>query len=375
MPTSKKVTKKTKTPKGQVATKLPKPTPITLEIEPKFHKILGQERVKKALNVAAESNTPALLVGETGTGKTSLIRELAYKNNRKFSRFNMTGETTVDEFLGKYTLFNQDTIWQDGVLLQAMKEGWWLVVDEINMALPEVITLLHSLLDDDRFITVATHDGEIVRCHKDFRFFATMNPTDEYAGTKELNKAFFSRFGIVEEVKFPPKATEVNILKAQGTPQDVATQIVDTALTIRADKIQGRVYFTCSTRDLLHWAALVEPLGLQRGYELAILNKSLTDKEQLVKLYRTVNGEYEEYHKMAERMNISELLEKLKEMDWRETQLKHDEQKQNEIKVELQQELEKARNQEAKTREELRKEILDEVRSRLKTAVSYIEES
>src|SRR5206468_1631140 len=115
--------------------------------------------------VAIKSDKPALIIGETGCGKTSIVRELAHKHDHKFMRFNLTGETSVDEFVGKYTLVNGETVWQDGILLEAMKQGAFLVVDEINVALPEILFVLHSLLDDDKFVVVANHNGEIVRPH------------------------------------------------------------------------------------------------------------------------------------------------------------------------------------------------------------------
>ena len=79
--------------------------------------------------------------------------------------------------------------------------------------MPEILFVLHSLLDDDRYIVLAEKNGEIVKPHKNFRLFASMNPSGSYTGTKELNKAFLSRFPIILNVKYPTKANEIKILK------------------------------------------------------------------------------------------------------------------------------------------------------------------
>lgn len=255
--------------------------------------ILGQPEIKSALEIAITSNLPALLIGETGCGKTSIIRELAYKHKAVFSRFNMTGETSVDEFVGKYTLRSEDgasvTVWQDGMLVEAMKKGHWLVVDEVNVALPEILLILNSLLDDDKFITLANHDGEVIRAHPDFRFFATMNPPDEYAGTKELNKAFLSRFHMVMHMTYANANTEIAILKRDGVLAGAAAKMVNTAQKLRELKAAGNIFYTCSTRDLRQWAKLIgSGLTVQNAYELAICNKAAAaERPDLQKAYAT----------------------------------------------------------------------------------------
>jgi nitric oxide reductase NorQ protein len=251
--------------------------------------IVGQDEIKALLDVAVSNDLPTLLVGETGTGKTSLIRELAEQNSQTYTRFSITGETTVDDFVGKYILKNGETIWQDGILLTAASKGHYLVVDEINAALPEILFVLHSLLDDDKYIIVPQKDNSLVRPAKNFRFFATMNPVDEYAGTKELNKAFHSRFAMVIEVKYPKPKTEVEILVSRtGVDQEMAEKMVDVALGVRAAKKAEKIFYTLSTRDLIYWGQLVKPLGVHRAFTVAIRNKGGEDGESIEKLYAKV---------------------------------------------------------------------------------------
>ena len=258
------------------------------------HEVIGQDENKKVVELAIEHNLPVLLIGETGTGKTSIVREQSIKLGKQLTRFSITGETTVDEFVGKYELESGATVWKDGVLLDAMKNGKWLVADEINVALPEILFVLHSLLDDDHFITVSNHLGEVVKPHEDFRFFATMNPPEEYAGTKELNKAFQSRFSVVLQVNYPEPEVEVKILVDKaGIEPDHATKMVDVANALRKAKKEDKIFFTCSTRDLLHWADVVaKGLDPNKAFEVAVLNKTGGDAKVITDIYQAIIGDY-----------------------------------------------------------------------------------
>jgi MoxR-like ATPase len=279
--------------------------PVTLQ----KHEILGQNKIKNQLEIAAKLNIPVLLVGDTGTGKTTVIKELAEKYKQKWIRFNLTGDTTVDEFVGKYTLVNKQTVWEDGILLTAMKSGKWLIVDEINVALPEILFVLHSLLDDDRNVTVVNHQGEVVTPHKDFRFFGTMNPVDEYAGTKDLNKAFKSRFGMILNVNYPSAKVETKIVAGKGgVTQDIAAQIVDVGQALRQAKEKDQIFYTCSTRDLIQWASLVPVLGLSDAFEVALLNKANGDRNLVSNLYQRVTGQYVKAEAAGYELNIDKLI-------------------------------------------------------------------
>ena len=158
------------------------------------------------LAYAVASNLPALLIGETGVGKTMSVRYLASKTNNGLRRVNLNGATTVDEFLGKLLINEQGTYWVNGVLVDAMLAGDWILLDEINACLPEIAFSLHSLLDDDRMVVLMEYDGRIVRPHPNFRLFASMNPSEEgrYGGTKTLNEALLDRFPVVIRMEYLP---------------------------------------------------------------------------------------------------------------------------------------------------------------------------
>jgi MoxR-like ATPase len=244
--------------------------------------IIGQDENKKVLEVAIKNNCPALLIGETGSGKTSIVRMLAKQHGKEFLRVNLNGQTTVDEFVGKWLIKGNETVWQDGILIQAMKKGSWLLVDEINSALADILFALHSLLDDDKMVRLSEKDGEIVKPHEEFRFFAAMNPVEEYAGTKELNKAFLSRFSVVLRFNYPTGRVETKIVEQKtGVDSKQALQIVSCGQKLRELKKNEEIYYTCSTRDLLAWGHLVKDLGIQEAFVVSILNKMPNEERDI----------------------------------------------------------------------------------------------
>ena len=92
---------------------------------------------------AVVRNLPVLLIGETGVGKTLAVRYLASQTNNGLRRVNLNGATTVDEFLGKLLINERGTYWVNGVLVDAMLAGDWILLDEINACLPEIAFSLH----------------------------------------------------------------------------------------------------------------------------------------------------------------------------------------------------------------------------------------
>jgi ATP-dependent Lon protease len=236
------------------------------------------------IRACIERNAPALLIGETGTGKTTLIREVALEENKTLVRISVNGSMGVEEILGKWLVEKGTTKWQDGVLTDAVRKGHWVVMDEINAALPEILFTLHSLLDDDRSISLPEKDNEIIKPHKDFRFFATMNPPEEYAGTKDMNKALMSRFTAVLNIEVLDEVNEVKLLETKGADTNTAITLVRAARILRDHKRKDDIFYFCSTRDLVQCVELLSHgLKMQDAFLGSIVNKMSKEEYEGVK--------------------------------------------------------------------------------------------
>ncbi|MFH1878820.1 MAG: AAA family ATPase [Candidatus Omnitrophota bacterium] len=154
-----------------------------------------------------------LLSGLTGGGKSDLIRYLSDLTNNNFMAIDLDGQSDVSQLVGHYVPEEgtDKYKWEDGILIRAMRDGAWLLIDEINLAEADIIERINSLLDDDGSLTVNEHKGEkwvpaevydrldekeregVRRIHPDFRLFAAMNP-DHYAGRTIMSEAMLNKF-------------------------------------------------------------------------------------------------------------------------------------------------------------------------------------
>lgn len=252
-----------------------------------------------------ELNLPLLLISETGAGKTSLVRWLAKQTNNAYRRVNLNGNTTVDEFKGKLIPDEETGKWKwvDGVLIEAMRKGHWLLLDEINAAQPEILFTLNSLLDDDRYVVIEEKDGEVVHPHPNFRLFASMNPTGRYTGTKELNIALKSRFAVVQ---FPEtdKNKQVSIMRSHFPEmRDKFMKILaEISFNVNKNYHEGKSELFISPRDLLmvltifnrHYTKEMHEdtdLGMEElrdAFIVGILNKT-DDKEERLAIAHIAN--------------------------------------------------------------------------------------
>ena len=252
----------------------------------KAGKFIDHGNIMKTLAIAVRDNLATLLIGESGTGKTSAIRCLANQTKNGLRRVNLNGGTTADELVGRLLINDKGTYWVDGILTEAMRNGEWIVLDEINAALPEVLFVLQSVMDDDGYLVLTEKDDkEIVKKHKDFRIFATCNPP-EYAGTKEMNKALLSRFAICINAEFPPAAKELEIVEHHLgnaiAASDMAIKLVGLANETRESKENESADYAINTRDILNTLRLSQFMEPMEALGLAFANKlEMTDNKAL----------------------------------------------------------------------------------------------
>lgn len=102
--------------------------------------------------MVAVSNFAVILEGPTSAGKTSCVQYLASVTHNKVIRINNHMHTDVQEYLGSYVPDEKSgkLVFQEGVLVEAVRKGYWVTLDELNLAPSEVLEALNRLLDDNR---------------------------------------------------------------------------------------------------------------------------------------------------------------------------------------------------------------------------------
>lgn len=169
----------------------------SLEPEEQPHYIITPFVERNMLNLVRATATksfPVLIQGPTSSGKTSMIEYLAKRTGHQFVRINNHEHTDLQEYMGTYVSDSDGRLgFQEGILVEALRKGHWIVLDELNLAPTDVLEALNRLLDDNRELLIP-ETQEVVRPHKDFMLFATQNPPGLYGGRKVLSRAFRNRF-------------------------------------------------------------------------------------------------------------------------------------------------------------------------------------
>lgn len=143
------------------------------------------------------------LQGVAGTGKSELVQKLAKFFGIKLMRINFNVGTTEQHLIGKFVVKDGQTQFVYGLIPLAMKNGWWILLDEIDYAQPEHLSSLQAVLEGSPLMITQNENEEILP-HENFRIFATGNTkgrgdeSQSYTGTNFLNIAFLDRWSIFE---------------------------------------------------------------------------------------------------------------------------------------------------------------------------------
>ena len=228
-----------------------------------------------------KSGVPLLLEGPTGVGKTYMIMELAREQGKTLHVINVSGELTVDTILGRDTLVDGTVFWQDGTLTNAIRKGDWVLFDELNTALPEVLTVINGLLDDSRSITLPNAEAERITAPEEFRFIATQNPSSgAYAGTARLNDALLNRM-VKVNLSYLSYDEEMKALKKHTSLSDSTVL----SLVKMADYTRNNMDDPLSTRDLVKILRLKEQGGLSLRDSISTVVLSRYSDDEYRKLY------------------------------------------------------------------------------------------
>ena len=179
---------------------------------PQFVRTPSSSRVLQALARAAVlRDVPVLLQGPTSSGKTSTVKFLAALTGHRCIRINNHEHTELSEYIGSYGTdpHTGALAFREGPLVDAVRNGHWIVLDELNLAPSEVLEALNRLLDDNRELLIG-ETQQMIRAHPSFMLFATQNPSGGiYGGRKPLSRALRNRFIEIHVGDIPAEEMEV----------------------------------------------------------------------------------------------------------------------------------------------------------------------
>ncbi|KAF9637501.1 von Willebrand factor type A [Lasiodiplodia theobromae] len=226
------------------------------------------------IRAASTRRFPVLIQGPTSAGKTSMIEYLAKRSGNKFVRINNHEHTDLQEYLGTYVSGNDGKLqFQEGILVKALREGQWIVLDELNLAPTDVLEALNRLLDDNRELLIP-ETQEVVRPHEDFMLFATQNPAGLYGGRKSLSRAFRNRFLELHFDDIPVNELKYILERRTQLPRSWCEHIVNVYRELSILRQSSRLFESKSfatLRDLFRWAMRAPETSQQlaeQGYML-----------------------------------------------------------------------------------------------------------
>jgi len=239
---------------------------------------------------------PIFVTGLSGNGKTLMVEQCCAKLKRECYRVNITRQTDEDDLLGGFRLINGNTVWQDGPVVSAMKNGGVLLLDEIDLGGANMMCLQPVLEGKGVFLKKT---NQWVKPAPGFTVFATANTKGKgsddgrFVGTGIMNEAMLDRFPITLEQPYATRATEKKILTKAGCDDvDFADHLTKWAEIIRKSFYEGAVDEIVSTRRLVD---IVKAFGIFNdktkaiGFCLARFDDDT--KEAFLNLYSKVDAD------------------------------------------------------------------------------------
>lgn len=239
------------------------------------------------------------ITGMSGNGKTTMIEQICADLGRECYRVNIIATTDEDDLIGGMRLIDGNTVWQDGPVVDAMKRGAVLLLDEIDLGTEKIMCLQSVLEGKGVYIK---KQNTWVSPAKGFCVIATANTKGKgsddgrFIGTNVMNEAFLDRFDYTYEQEYAPKSTEKKIItkamKKYGIDEpDFVTNLVDWADITRQSFMNNAVSEIISTRRLL---TIVKAYSVfkdkVKAVKMSLARFDKSTQDALYSLYTKVDG-------------------------------------------------------------------------------------
>jgi nitric oxide reductase NorQ protein len=241
---------------------------------------------------------PVLLKGPTGCGKTRFVEYMAYQLGLSLQQSageeGATGQNghshglslitvschedlTASDLVGRYLLQGDETVWIDGPLTRAARNGAMCYLDEIVEARKDTTVLIHALTDHRRLLPIEKR-GEVLEAHENFLLIISYNPGYQSV-IKDLKHSTRQRF-VAIEFDYPPRELEAEIIAHEsGVDSSLALELARIGEKVRNLRDHG-LEEGVSTRLLIYAGQLMtQGIPAHRACQLAITTAITDDLE------------------------------------------------------------------------------------------------
>lgn len=257
-----------------------------------FYRAVGDE--VEIFRAAFTCRLPVLLKGPTGCGKTRFVEYMAYQLGLSLQQSTGEGDggdngqphglslitvschedLTASDLVGRYLLQGDETVWIDGPLTRAARNGAMCYLDEIVEARKDTTVLIHALTDHRRLLPIEKR-GEVLEAHENFLLIISYNPGYQSV-IKDLKHSTRQRF-VAIEFDYPPRELEAEIIAHEsGVDPSLALELARIGEKVRHLRDHG-LEEGVSTRLLIYAGHLmIQGIVAHRACQLAI-TKAITD--------------------------------------------------------------------------------------------------
>jgi nitric oxide reductase NorQ protein len=239
---------------------------------------LEVSREVELFQAAYSAHLPVMLKGPTGCGKTRFVEHMAWRLQRPLITVACHEDLSATDLVGRFLLEGEETIWHDGPLTTAVRNGAICYLDEVVEARKDTVVIIHPLTDDRRRLPIEKR-STVLDAPPDFMLVVSYNPGYQSI-LKDLKQSTRQRF-IAIEFDYPPPELESEIVAREGGVSiEIARDLVLIGQKVRNLRGHG-LEEGVSTRLLIYAAQLIAR-GIQPiiAAEVA-LSSPITDDREL----------------------------------------------------------------------------------------------